>query len=73
MNDLKDYWQKGKVGLQQRNFEYIRYNNPGSSLTSGFAVTTKQTPTLGFPEVRYHTVVESFNPHSDHQLGSRQD
>jgi TonB-linked SusC/RagA family outer membrane protein len=28
INDLKDYWQKGKVGVQQRNFEYIRYNNP---------------------------------------------
>lgn len=28
INDLKDYWQKGKVGIQQRNFEYIRYNNP---------------------------------------------
>ncbi len=26
--DLKDYWQKGKVGVQQKNFEYIRYNNP---------------------------------------------
>lgn len=28
IRDLKDYWQKGKVGIQQRNFEYIRYNNP---------------------------------------------
>jgi TonB-linked SusC/RagA family outer membrane protein len=28
INDLKDYWQPGKVGVQQRNFEYVRYNNP---------------------------------------------
>jgi TonB-linked SusC/RagA family outer membrane protein len=28
VNDLKNYWQPGKVGLQQNNFEYIRYNNP---------------------------------------------
>jgi TonB-linked SusC/RagA family outer membrane protein len=28
INDLKNYWQPGKVGVQQRNFEYVRYNNP---------------------------------------------
>lgn len=28
VNDLKNYWQPGKVGFQQRNFEYVRYNNP---------------------------------------------
>jgi TonB-linked SusC/RagA family outer membrane protein len=28
INELKNYWQKGKEGFQQRNFEYIRYNNP---------------------------------------------
>ncbi len=28
VDDLKNYWQPGKVGIQQRNFEYIRYNNP---------------------------------------------
>lgn len=28
VEDLKNYWQPGKVGVQQRNFEYIRYNNP---------------------------------------------
>ncbi len=28
IDDLKDYWQPGKVGVQQKNFEYVRYNNP---------------------------------------------
>jgi len=28
INDLKNYWQPGKEGVQQRNFEYVRYNNP---------------------------------------------
>lgn len=28
VDDLKNYWQPGKVGVQQNNFEYIRYNNP---------------------------------------------
>ncbi len=28
IDDLKNYWQPGKVGVQQRNFEYVRYNNP---------------------------------------------
>jgi len=28
VRDLKNYWQPGKVGSQQYNFEYVRYNNP---------------------------------------------
>jgi TonB-linked SusC/RagA family outer membrane protein len=28
VNDLKDYWQPGKIGTQQRYVEYVRYNNP---------------------------------------------
>lgn len=28
VRDLRNYWQDGKVGLQQKNFEYTRYNNP---------------------------------------------
>jgi hypothetical protein len=29
INDLRDnMWQPGKAGIQQRNFEYYRYNNP---------------------------------------------
>lgn len=28
IRDLRDYWQKGKEGIQQKNFEYTRYNNP---------------------------------------------
>ena len=28
IDDLKNYWQPGKVGVQQNNFEYVRYNNP---------------------------------------------
>lgn len=28
IRDLRDYWQGGKEGLQQKNFEYTRYNNP---------------------------------------------
>ncbi|WP_126245682.1 SusC/RagA family TonB-linked outer membrane protein [Chitinophaga rhizosphaerae] len=28
VRDLKNYWQKGKEGIQQYNFEYFRYNNP---------------------------------------------
>ena len=28
VDGLKNYWQPGKVGIQQLNFEYIRYNNP---------------------------------------------
>jgi TonB-linked SusC/RagA family outer membrane protein len=28
INDLKNYWQPGQVGVMQRNFEYYRYNNP---------------------------------------------
>ncbi|WP_115809155.1 SusC/RagA family TonB-linked outer membrane protein [Flavobacterium aquicola] len=28
IRDLRDYWQEGKEGLQQKNFEYTRYNNP---------------------------------------------
>jgi TonB-linked SusC/RagA family outer membrane protein len=28
INSMKNYWQKGKVGLQQNYEEYYRYNNP---------------------------------------------
>ncbi len=28
IDQLKDYWQPGKVGIQQLNYEYYRYNNP---------------------------------------------
>jgi TonB-linked SusC/RagA family outer membrane protein len=28
VRDLRNYWQEGKEGLQQINFEYQRYNNP---------------------------------------------
>ncbi|MBS1603816.1 MAG: SusC/RagA family TonB-linked outer membrane protein [Bacteroidetes bacterium] len=28
MNDMKDYWQPGKAGIQQKYAEYYRYNNP---------------------------------------------
>jgi TonB-linked SusC/RagA family outer membrane protein len=28
VRDLRDYWQEGKEGIQQVNFEYTRYNNP---------------------------------------------
>jgi TonB-linked SusC/RagA family outer membrane protein len=28
INSLKNYWQPGKTGVQQYNFEYVRYNNP---------------------------------------------
>jgi TonB-linked SusC/RagA family outer membrane protein len=28
MDDMKDYWQEGKVGIQQKYAEYQRYNNP---------------------------------------------
>jgi TonB-linked SusC/RagA family outer membrane protein len=28
VRDLRDYWQKGKEGIQQLSFEYTRYNNP---------------------------------------------
>ncbi|MBC7888150.1 MAG: SusC/RagA family TonB-linked outer membrane protein [Ferruginibacter sp.] len=28
MNDMRNYWQDGKVGIQQKYNEYQRYNNP---------------------------------------------
>ena len=28
VRDLRNYWQEGKEGIQQKNFEYTRYNNP---------------------------------------------
>ncbi|MDQ2752504.1 MAG: SusC/RagA family TonB-linked outer membrane protein [Bacteroidota bacterium] len=28
MSDMRDYWQPGKVGLQEKYAEYYRYNNP---------------------------------------------
>ena len=28
MKDMRNYWQPGKVGLQQKYAEYYRYNNP---------------------------------------------
>lgn len=28
INDLKNYWLPGQVGVQQRTYEYYRYNNP---------------------------------------------
>lgn len=28
MSDMKNYWQPGKVGVQQKYAEYYRYNNP---------------------------------------------
>lgn len=28
VRDMRDYWQKGKTGLQQKYAEYYRYNNP---------------------------------------------
>lgn len=28
MSDMRDYWQPGKVGIQEKYAEYFRYNNP---------------------------------------------
>lgn len=28
INDLRDYWQPGKAGTQQKNVEYYQYSNP---------------------------------------------
>jgi TonB-linked SusC/RagA family outer membrane protein len=28
VDDMRDYWQPGKVGIQQKYAEYYRYNNP---------------------------------------------
>ncbi|GHN01996.1 SusC/RagA family TonB-linked outer membrane protein [Cytophagales bacterium WSM2-2] len=28
INDLKNYWLPGQVGVMERNYEYYRYNNP---------------------------------------------
>ncbi|MFI5153452.1 MAG: SusC/RagA family TonB-linked outer membrane protein, partial [Chitinophagales bacterium] len=28
MSDMRDYWQPGKAGIQQKYAEYYRYNNP---------------------------------------------
>jgi len=28
IEDMKDYWQPGKIGIQQIYAEYQRYNNP---------------------------------------------
>jgi len=28
INDMRDYWQPGKVGIQEKYAEYYRYNNP---------------------------------------------
>lgn len=28
IRQLRDYWQPGKVGIQQKNVEYYQYNNP---------------------------------------------
>jgi TonB-linked SusC/RagA family outer membrane protein len=28
IRDLRNYWQPGKVGVQQYSYEYLRYNNP---------------------------------------------
>jgi len=28
MDDMRDYWQPGKVGIQEKYAEYYRYNNP---------------------------------------------
>lgn len=28
VRDLRNYWQVGKQGIQQKSFEYARYNNP---------------------------------------------
>ncbi|HVY75994.1 MAG TPA: SusC/RagA family TonB-linked outer membrane protein [Puia sp.] len=28
MNDMRNYWQDGKTGIQQKYAEYYRYNNP---------------------------------------------
>lgn len=28
INDMRDYWQPGKVGVQEKYAEYYRYNNP---------------------------------------------
>ncbi|MEI9917732.1 MAG: SusC/RagA family TonB-linked outer membrane protein [Bacteroidota bacterium] len=52
INDLKDYWQKGKVGVQQRNFEYIRYNNPWFSSHEWLRGHHK-TDTYGYVALKY--------------------
>ncbi|MEJ0082136.1 MAG: hypothetical protein WDM78_14615 [Puia sp.] len=28
MSDMRNYWQPGKTGIQQKYAEYYRYNNP---------------------------------------------
>jgi TonB-linked SusC/RagA family outer membrane protein len=52
MNQLKDYWQKGKVGVQQRNFEYIRYNNPWFSANEWLRGHHK-TDVYGYVALKY--------------------
>ena len=52
INDLKNYWQKGKTGLQQSNFEYIRYNNPWFFANEWLRGHHK-TDTYGFVALKY--------------------
>lgn len=52
INDLKNYWMPGKVGIQQRSFEYYRYNNPWF-MAKEWLRGHQKTDVYGFMALKY--------------------
>ncbi len=52
INDMKDYWQKGKEGVQQLYEEYTRYNNP-YFLTNEWLRGHYKTDIYGYMSLKY--------------------
>lgn len=52
INDLKNYWLPGQVGVMQRNYEYYRYNNPWF-LAKEWTRGHYKTDIYGYVSVKY--------------------
>jgi TonB-linked SusC/RagA family outer membrane protein len=57
--ELRDYWQPGKVGIQQKNVEYYQYSNPWFTAYEQLQAYYKDD-VYGYAKLKY-----SFNPHWD--------
>ncbi|HEY9261224.1 SusC/RagA family TonB-linked outer membrane protein [Chitinophaga sp.] len=61
INDLRDYWQPGKVGTQQKNVEYYQYSNPYFIAHEQLQAYYKDD-IYGFMKLKYN-ITDNFDVH----------
>jgi TonB-linked SusC/RagA family outer membrane protein len=61
INDLKDYWQPGKVGTQQKYIEYYQYSNPYFIVNEQLQGYYKDD-IYGYMKLKYY-ITENFDVH----------